>query len=67
MPGTGLGLSIVKSVVDAHEGVVEIVDTPGWSTTFRVLLPLAHGPTEAPGTPAVGMVPVGGPSARPVG
>jgi PAS domain S-box-containing protein len=41
IPGTGLGLAIAKSVAEAHEGTVDIVDTPGWSTTFRVLLPLA--------------------------
>ena len=40
VPGTGLGLAIAKSVADAHEGFVDIVDTPGWSTTFRVYLPL---------------------------
>ena len=40
VPGTGLGLAIAKSVAEAHEGFVEIVDTPGWSTTFRVTLPL---------------------------
>ncbi|HEX3947630.1 MAG TPA: PAS domain-containing sensor histidine kinase [Acidimicrobiales bacterium] len=40
IPGTGLGLAIAKSVAEAHEGFVDIVDTPGWSTTFRVFLPL---------------------------
>lgn len=40
VPGSGLGLAIAKSVVDAHDGVLDVVDTPGWSTTFRVLLPL---------------------------
>ena len=40
VPGTGLGLAIAKSVAEAHEGSVDIVDTPGWSTTFRVYLPL---------------------------
>ena len=42
VPGTGLGLAIAKSVAEAHEGSVDIVDTPGWSTTFRVFLPLRH-------------------------
>lgn len=42
IPGTGLGLAIAKSVVEAHDGTIEIVDTPGWSTTFRVLLPLVE-------------------------
>ena len=42
VPGTGLGLAIAKSVAEAHEGFVDIVDTPGWSTTFRVYLPLGR-------------------------
>jgi PAS domain S-box-containing protein len=40
VPGTGLGLAIAKSVAEAHEGFVDIADTPGWSTTFRVFLPM---------------------------
>ena len=44
VPGTGLGLAIAKSVAEAHEGFVDIVDTPGWSTTFRVFLPLRTRP-----------------------
>jgi PAS domain S-box-containing protein len=40
VPGTGLGLAIAKSVAEAHEGFVDIIDVPGWSTTFRVFLPL---------------------------
>jgi signal transduction histidine kinase len=43
VPGTGLGLAIAKSVAEAHEGFVDIVDTPGWSTTFRIFLPLQQG------------------------
>ena len=42
VPGTGLGLAIAKSVAEAHEGFVDIIDSPGWSTTFRVFLPLRH-------------------------
>jgi signal transduction histidine kinase len=48
VPGTGLGLAIAKSVVEAHDGTVDIVDTPGWSTTFRVLLPLQRKAVAAP-------------------
>jgi two-component system OmpR family sensor kinase len=38
--GAGLGLSIVKSVVDAHGGAVEVLETAGGGATFRVRLPL---------------------------
>jgi hypothetical protein len=44
VPGTGLGLAIAKSVAEAHEGFIDIVDTKGWSTTFRVYLPLRRAP-----------------------
>ncbi len=40
VPGTGLGLAIAKSVAEAHDGFIDIVDTPEWSTTFRVFLPV---------------------------
>jgi PAS domain S-box-containing protein len=40
VPGTGLGLAIAKSVAEAHDGFVDIIDIEGWSTTFRVFLPL---------------------------
>src|SRR6185437_16470799 len=53
VPGTGLGLAIAKSVAEAHEGFVDIADTPGWSTTFRVFLPLrteAAVPSRSPNT-----------------
>ena len=39
-PAPGSALAIAKSVAEAHDGFVDIVDTPGWSTTFRVFLPL---------------------------
>jgi signal transduction histidine kinase/CheY-like chemotaxis protein len=44
--GTGLGLSIVKSLVDLHEGAIEVGSRPGHGTVFHVLLPAA---TTEPG------------------
>jgi len=46
-PGTGLGLSIVKSLVDLHDGEIEVESKPGRGTTFHVLLPAAVTGPEA--------------------
>jgi two-component system OmpR family sensor kinase len=39
--GSGLGLAIVSSIIAAHNGSVDVVETPGGGATFRVSLPLA--------------------------
>ncbi len=42
--GSGLGLAIVASIVATHNGSVEVLDTPGGGSTFRVWFPLASSP-----------------------
>ena len=39
IPGSGLGLAVVRSIVDAHDGSVEIGPTPGGGATFFVRIP----------------------------
>jgi len=40
--GSGLGLAIVKSIVDAHNGKIEIKETEGGGATFEIHLPLTQ-------------------------
>jgi signal transduction histidine kinase len=37
--GVGIGLAVVKQIADAHGAAIEVDDTPGGGTTFRVLFP----------------------------
>lgn len=44
--GFGLGLSVVKAIVEAHGGIVAVVNAPGGGAVFTVDLPAADA-TEA--------------------
>lgn len=44
--GTGLGLSLSYTIVQAHQGRIEVESQPGQGTTFRVILPV--NPSPAP-------------------
>ena len=46
IPGTGLGLTIAKTIVERHEGSIEIESVEGKGTTVRVRLPLGAAVTE---------------------
>ena len=46
IPGSGLGLTIAKTIVERHEGSIEIESAEGKGTTVRVRLPLGAAVTE---------------------
>ncbi len=45
--GTGLGLAIAKTIIDAHQGRIEVHSRVGEGTRMRIYLPLA-GPVRSP-------------------
>lgn len=49
--GLGLGLSIARMIVDAHQGTIDIVSSPGSGTAVRVALPVVTAATAGPRTP----------------
>ena len=40
--GSGLGLAIVESIVQEHQGSIEVESTPGKGSTFILKLPVAN-------------------------
>lgn len=46
--GTGLGLAICRSLIELHQGRIEISSRPGQGTTVRVMLPATRVLAPAP-------------------
>ncbi len=47
--GTGLGLSTAYSIIQSHDGFIEVDSEPGEGTTFRVYLPVSEDQAERRG------------------
>nr|WP_279671701.1 HAMP domain-containing sensor histidine kinase [Flexivirga meconopsidis] len=52
--GSGLGLAIVTAILQLHDGVVEVRDTPGGGATFVVKIPSTADPESSDDEPAGG-------------
>ncbi|HSQ64433.1 MAG TPA: CHASE domain-containing protein, partial [Polyangiaceae bacterium] len=56
--GLGLGLYITRSIVEGHEGTVEVESAEGQGTTFTVVLP-RRGPVSTPRAGSLARRPIG--------
>lgn len=45
--GIGMGLSVVRSIIENHDGVIEVSSRPREGATFEVYLPRTEGPRES--------------------
>jgi signal transduction histidine kinase len=44
--GTGLGLALTHKIIEEHRGTIDVASTPGFGTTFRILLPVDATPLD---------------------
>ena len=48
--GTGLGLALTKSLVEMHDGRLDMVSTPGEGTTVSFTIPMRHAAVPMTGS-----------------
>jgi signal transduction histidine kinase len=48
--GIGLGLAVTRTLLEGHEGTIEVESQVGKGTTFRVRLPISAGEVKTPAT-----------------
>ncbi|WP_462270112.1 hybrid sensor histidine kinase/response regulator [Desulfobacter sp.] len=58
--GTGLGLTLVHSIVEEHQGYLDVTSTPGKGTRFQLFFPIKIKPLPAKVVPLTQEVPLKG-------